>query len=194
MYVAALNSTAIADVSRMLSGRFERSAIANISEEGGLANPRNIQLSHQADVTPDGRILLITDERGGGLQETSCNTDASGVIGGIHFWALKPIAGLPGTQKASPSSPKKISSYFNPNPCWGPIPCSRSWTCCPGRSGLAPSTSCASAATDPRRLGPPPRARRRFSAGQPPAGYSLVWRGDLVRGLLCPAVERRWHR
>jgi hypothetical protein len=123
MYVAALNSTAVADVSRVLSGRFKTvSFIPNISEEGGLANPRNIQLSHQADVTPDGRILVITDERGGGLQETSCNTDASGVIGGIHFWALKQVPGVPGTAKASPANPKKLGVYFNPNPVLGPDP------------------------------------------------------------------------
>jgi hypothetical protein len=121
MYVAAINSTAIADVRGMLQGRFKTiSFIPNVSEDGGLANPRNIQISHQADVTPDGRILVITDERGGGLQETSCNTDASGVIGGIHFWALKQVPGVPATQGASPASPKKIGTYFNPNPILGP--------------------------------------------------------------------------
>lgn len=123
MYVAALNSTFVTDVSHALSGRLKTlSIIPNLSEPGGLGNARNIQLSHQSDVTPDGKILVISDERGGGLQETSCNTDANGVIGGLHVWALAPIKGLAASKGASPTAPKKLGVYFNPNPNLGPDP------------------------------------------------------------------------
>jgi hypothetical protein len=120
MYVAAIESTFVVDVRRVLDGQVQTlSIIPNLSEEGGLANARNIDISHQADVTPDGKILVISDERGGGLSNTSCNTDANGVIGGLHFWALGSIKGIPATRGASPASPIKIGSYFNPNPNLG---------------------------------------------------------------------------
>ena len=121
MYVAALNSTFITDVSQALNGRLKTlSIIPNLSEEGGLANARNIELSHQADVTPDGKILVISDERGGGTSNTACNTDGNGVIGGLHFWAVGSIKGLPASKAASPSNPVKLGTYFNPNPVLGP--------------------------------------------------------------------------
>lgn len=129
MYVAALNSTFIMNVSGVLSGTASTiSIIPNISESGGIGNPKNIQLSHQADVTPDNKILVIADERGGGLSETGCNTDTSGsgVLGALHFWALADMSvsqgsdpghpPIPQSAGASPASPKKIGSWFNPNP------------------------------------------------------------------------------
>jgi hypothetical protein len=123
-YVAAINSTFLVDVSRVLSGKVRTiSIIPNISEfPETLDNPHNISISHQADTTADGKILIISDERGGGLSNTECNTGAGGVIGGIHFWALAPIAGLARTKGASPTSPKKIGVYFNPNPTLAPDP------------------------------------------------------------------------
>jgi hypothetical protein len=123
MYVAALNSTFIVDVGRVLSGAVK--AIAVIPNEhgpGGLSNPDNIQLSHQADVTPDGKILIVNDERGGGLDNTECNTDPNGVIGALHFWALAPLKGVAQSKGASPASPKKLGFYVNPNPNLTPDP------------------------------------------------------------------------
>ena len=140
MYVAALNSTQIVNVTNILGGAAfiapgagQRpmlpaiSIIPNVwcprpdagcgtSTVTGLNNAHNIQLSHQADITPDGAMLLITDERGGGIQETRCNEDPAGVIGGLHFWALAPIAGVTATSAATPSNPVRIGAYFNPNP------------------------------------------------------------------------------
>jgi hypothetical protein len=88
MYAASPGTgTFIVDVSNI----FERDAttiafIPQTTEPGGTANPRNLTTSHQADVSSDGRTLVFTDERAGGLSNTACNTDPSGVIGGMHFW------------------------------------------------------------------------------------------------------------
>ena len=107
MYAASPGTgTWIVDVSSI----FERDAttigfIPQESEAGGTSNPRNLTTSHQADVSSDGRVLVFTDERGGGLSNTACNTDARGVIGGIHFWNVE-----------SPASPQRMGTWFYPNP------------------------------------------------------------------------------
>jgi hypothetical protein len=92
MYAASPGTgTFIVDVSNIF-GR-EATTVAFIpqtTEPGGTANPRNLTTSHQADVSADSRTLVFTDERGGGLSNTACNTDASGVIGGMHFWDGQP--------------------------------------------------------------------------------------------------------
>jgi len=117
MYVAAVESTWIVDVTNVLSGQPRTLAvIPNETEPGGVDNPKNVYISHQADVTSDGKILVVSDERGGGLDETGCNTGAGGVIGGLHFFALAPIDGVKETKKASPKSPVKLGDYFTPNP------------------------------------------------------------------------------
>ena len=117
MYVAAINSTFVVDVRSVLAGSVRTIAvIPNATQPGGGANSHNISISHQADVTPDGKILVITDESGGGTSNTSCNEDAAGVIGGMHFWALAQIKGVAASKGASPSSPKRLGAYFNPNP------------------------------------------------------------------------------
>ena len=118
MFVAALNSTFIMNVSDILGGTVPTtySIIPNLSEPGGLSNPRNIELSHQADVTSDGHALVISDERGGGITNTGCNEDENGIIGGLHFWALKEIPGIPQSIGATLASPRKIGVYFYPNP------------------------------------------------------------------------------
>jgi len=123
-YVAAINSTWIVDVSRVLSGEMKTiSIIPNVSS-GTVDDPRNISISHQADVSRDGKILIVSDERGGGLTETGCNTDAGGVIGGLHFFALAPIANEPATAAASLANPVKLGDYFIPNPTMTPDPLS----------------------------------------------------------------------
>ena len=107
MYAASPGSgTFIVDVSNI----FERDAttiafIPQTTEAGGTSNPRNLTTSHQADVSADGRVLVFTDERGGGLSNTACNTDARGVIGGMHFWNV-----------STPSSPTRMGTWFYPNP------------------------------------------------------------------------------
>jgi hypothetical protein len=120
MYVAAVgNDTVIVDVSRVLSGVASTIGVApNDSPPLGdvETNPQDVSISHQSDVTSDGALLLVTDERGGGLTQTSCNTDRNGVIGGMHFWALQPLAGVPLSAGASPATPKRIGGWFYPNP------------------------------------------------------------------------------
>ena len=107
MYAASPGSgTFLVDVSNI----FEREAttiafIPQNSEPGGSANPHNLTTSHQADVSADGRVLVFTDERGGGLSNTACNTDPSGIIGGMHFWDV-----------SAPSDPVRKGTWFYPNP------------------------------------------------------------------------------
>ncbi|MGH2417177.1 MAG: post-COAP-1 domain-containing protein [Candidatus Limnocylindria bacterium] len=107
MYAASPGTgTYLVDVSNI----FERDAttiafIPNNTQPGGSSNPRNTVTSHQADVSSDGRTLVFTDERGGGISNTACNTDANGVIGGMHFWDV-----------STPSTPSRLGTWFYPNP------------------------------------------------------------------------------
>jgi hypothetical protein len=120
MYVAAVgNDTVLVDVSKVLSGAVRTIGVApnDSSPTGDVAtNPHDVSISHQSDVTADGAVLVVTDERGGGLSQTSCNTDPNGVIGGMHFWALTRIKGVAASNGASPASPKRIGGWFYPNP------------------------------------------------------------------------------
>jgi hypothetical protein len=113
-YVAAVDDgTFLLNVASVLSGTVSViSKIPNITEPGGLTNSHNIEISHQSDVTSDGKIVVITDERGGGLSNTDCNADPNGVIGGMHFWAVDSSV----VSGASPATPKKIGSWHYPNP------------------------------------------------------------------------------
>ncbi|MBA2361086.1 MAG: hypothetical protein H0V79_09185 [Actinobacteria bacterium] len=143
MYVAALNSTWIVDVSNVLdatcppNGRHPAGVlcppitvrtIAIIPNATGEERSTSevIDLSHQADVTPDEKILVIADEKGGGTSNTDCNSqpnsNTSGRLGGLHFLALGEIDGVPRSQGATPSRPKKLGFYVNPNPALGPDP------------------------------------------------------------------------
>ena len=116
-YVAAINSTWIVDVGNVLNGQVKTVAI--IPNETGDPEPSHeIEISHQADVTPDGKILVVNDEKGGGLSNTECNT--GGAIGALHFYALGSIKGVPQSAGASLSNPKKLGAYVNPNPALGP--------------------------------------------------------------------------
>ncbi|HEX9832707.1 MAG TPA: Ig-like domain-containing protein, partial [Mycobacterium sp.] len=69
----------------------------------------------------DGDMLLLTDEFGGGLTGTDCQTELSGAgkIGAGHFWALAPIPGQPSTDAASESNPVRLGHWINPNPLAG---------------------------------------------------------------------------
>jgi len=124
MYVAAVgNDTVVVDVRDVLSGRVSTIGVApNDSPPTGDvgSNPHDVSISHQSDVTADGDLLVVTDERGGGIQETRCNTQPGGVIGGMHFWALKRIPGDAQSSGASPATPKRIGGWFYPNPTLTP--------------------------------------------------------------------------
>jgi hypothetical protein len=116
MYTAAINSTFISDVGKILSGQMKTIAIIPNQTPGETEPSRNIEISHQADATPDGAILLVTDEKGGGLSNTSCNEAPNGAVGGMHFYALKRIPGVAKSNGASPSSPKKLGVWIYPLP------------------------------------------------------------------------------
>ena len=125
LYCACLNSTFVIDVSRALesdqTGFPTLSIIENRFDAAGQPDsPNNIYLSHQADTTPDGKILVVGDERGGGTSETSCNEPGGGLQGVLHFFALAPIAGVPNTANATPRNPVKLGIYMNPSPTLPP--------------------------------------------------------------------------
>jgi hypothetical protein len=112
MYVAAIESTFVVDVSRVLDGRVRTIAV--------IPNSDGMTISHQADVTDDGAILVVSDEAGGGLSNTDCNTTPQGFMGALHFYALKPIKGVAASAGASTSTPKKLGIYVNPSPTLAP--------------------------------------------------------------------------
>jgi hypothetical protein len=115
-YVAAVgDDTVILDVSNVLAGRARVIGVARNTLDK-IDNPNNVAISHQSDITPDGKILVVTDERGGGLSQTACNTGTNGIIGGAHFWALAPIVGRPDTANATPANPVKLGYWIYPNP------------------------------------------------------------------------------
>jgi hypothetical protein len=138
MYVAAINATWIVDVSNVLGA----SCTPNSHPAGAVCPPidvrtiaiipnadptssdpsHQIEISHQADITPDGKILAVGDEKGGGLSNTECNTQPLGRIGGLHFFALGEIDGVARSRGASPSRPKKLGVWIYPNPSVGPDP------------------------------------------------------------------------
>jgi hypothetical protein len=122
-YVAAIKSTFIVDVSRVLSGQVRTIAVVpNQVTNGGSGDPNNVSISHQADVTPDGKILIVTDEQGGGLSNTACNESSGGIVGAMHFWALARLDGVPASNGAKPAAPKKLGIFVNPNPTRAPDP------------------------------------------------------------------------
>lgn len=184
MYVAALNGTFIVDVSRLPGSA---RCVPNAHPAGALCRPvtvpviayipnqdpnetdpsRQIELSHQADVSADGKILVVSDEKGGGLSNTDCNTRPNGTTGGLHFYALAPIRGVPASSGARPSRPKKLGVYFNPNPVLGPDPLQE--------------------AIDALNL------RRRLAAADPTTRDRVVRRWHLVRRFL-PPTERHSRR
>lgn len=109
------DDTVIVDVSQVLNGRMSVIGIAP-NHLDAVDNPNNVAISHQSDITPDGKLLVVTDERGGGLSHTACNEDPNGIIGGAHFWAIAPVTGRPETKNASPANPVKLGIWVNPNP------------------------------------------------------------------------------
>ncbi|CAN5615821.1 hypothetical protein BH20CHL6_BH20CHL6_05940 [soil metagenome] len=135
MYVAALNSTFLVNVTsinrylaRLRSRPTTMPTVAILDNLQGedptdLSDPNNIELSHQSDVTKDGSILVIADEQGGGVSETGCTVDPeTGVVGALHFWALRPIRSAPFTSGATPANPVRLGIWVNPNPPFVDLP------------------------------------------------------------------------
>jgi hypothetical protein len=107
LYSAGLDSTRIVDVSGVLDGRVPTvvATVPNAATPEQGADGQTIQLSHQSDVSSDGKVLVITDEAGGGITETRCNEGPSGKIGAAHFWSV-----------GDPATPRKLGSWLYPNP------------------------------------------------------------------------------
>jgi len=107
LYSAGLDSTRVVDVTNVLAGRVPTvlATVPNAATPAQGADGQTIQLSHQSDTSSDGRILVITDEAGGGITETACNNGPSGKIGAAHFWSLDNLA-----------APRKLGSWLYPNP------------------------------------------------------------------------------
>lgn len=111
--------TDVLDTSVPLAQRVEHIARINANQGNPPGGTRyQVTVSHQSDTSSDGRIIGITDERGGGLSNTQCNTGSTGtgVIGGIHYWALHPGEDPQGDGTASLSNPERLGSWFYPNP------------------------------------------------------------------------------
>src|SRR4026209_1232419 len=81
-----------------------------------IDNPNNVAISHQSDITADGKLLVVNDERGGGLTQTACTSGPNRIIGGARVGAVAPITGRPEAAAASPSNPVKLGIWVNPNP------------------------------------------------------------------------------
>jgi hypothetical protein len=123
LYSAGVSSTRIVDVTDIrnrppaLIG-----TVPNAATAGQGADGQNIAVSHQSDTSSDGKIFVVTDEAGGGLDETGCNESPDGKLGGAHFWALAPIDGVAKSAGASPATPKKLGTWLYPNPSLGVDP------------------------------------------------------------------------
>ena len=104
LYSAGLDSTRLLDVTDIYNRPATVKAVvpnAATAEQG--ADGQVIQLSHQSDTSSDGKILVVTDEAGGGITEAGCNQGASGKIGAAHFWNVE-------------GAPRKLGSWLYPNP------------------------------------------------------------------------------
>jgi len=107
LYSAGLGSTRIVDVTDAVDGRPAQllATIPNAATPAQGADGQVIQLSHQSDTSSDGKVLVITDEAGGGISETGCNEGPSGKIGAAHFWNVQNLG-----------APRKLGSWLYPNP------------------------------------------------------------------------------
>ena len=107
LYSAGLDSTRVVDVSGVLDGT-EPTVLATIPNAASAAQGADgqvIQLSHQSDVSSDGRIIVVTDEAGGGISETGCLSSGTGKVGAAHFWSLADLG-----------APRKLGSWLYPEP------------------------------------------------------------------------------
>ena len=119
LYSAGISSTRIVDVTDV----FNRApTLIGTIPNSPSPDGHTIEISHQSDVSSDGTVVAVTDERGGGISNTDCNANPAGVIGAMHFWAVGEAADLPGSRGATPASPKKIGTWQYPNPTLAPDP------------------------------------------------------------------------
>ena len=110
LYSAGLDSTRILDVTDIWNrAATVEATIPNAATAEQGADGQVIQLSHQSDTSSDGKVLVITDEAGGGITETRCNEGPSGKIGAAHFWSVD-------------GEPRKLGSWLYPNPVLAPDP------------------------------------------------------------------------
>lgn len=91
LYVGAIDATFILDVNEPRKAR----VVSKIPNGDFAASYQNIEISHQADPSPDGRLLVVSDERGGGVEEVTCPG------GGLHVYDI-----------TSEANPKKLGVYF----------------------------------------------------------------------------------
>ena len=107
LYSAGLDSTRVVDVAGVLDGRVPTvlATVPNAATPEQGADGQTIQLSHQSDTSSDGKILVVTDEAGGGISETGCNASPNGKVGAAHFWSLADLA-----------APRKLGSWLYPEP------------------------------------------------------------------------------
>jgi hypothetical protein len=104
LYSAGLDSTRILDVTDIDNrDATVKATVPNAATAEQGADGEVIELSHQSDTSSDGKILVITDEAGGGVFETQCNEGPSGKIGAAHFWNVE-------------GAPRKLGSWLYPNP------------------------------------------------------------------------------
>jgi hypothetical protein len=94
LYVAAVESTVILDNSNPRAVR----VVAKIPNGTPLSSYTNLEISHQSDPSPDGRLLVVSDERGGGVTEIGCPG------GGLHIYDI-----------TAEASPRKVGVYFAPD-------------------------------------------------------------------------------
>jgi WD40 repeat protein len=104
LYSAGLDSTRILDVTDIYNRPATvKATVPNAASAEQGADGQVIQLSHQSDTSSDGKVLVVTDEAGGGITETGCNQGPSGKIGAAHFWSVE-------------GAPRKLGSWLYPNP------------------------------------------------------------------------------
>jgi hypothetical protein len=111
LYSAGVDSTRIVNVTDVFNRAPTLIAdVPNAPSAAQGADGQQIAISHQSDTSSDGAVFVVTDEAGGGLLETGCNTGPSGKIGGAHFWSL------------TGSAPHKLGTWLYPNPVLAPDP------------------------------------------------------------------------
>jgi hypothetical protein len=100
LYVAAIEATFILEVDRHVLERRRRDSVRVVAKipNGDPASYANLEIAHQADPSPDGRLLVVSDERGGGISEIGCPG------GGLHVYDLSHAA-----------RPRKLGVYFAPD-------------------------------------------------------------------------------
>lgn len=117
LYSAGVSSTRIVDVTDVFNRAPTLIAtVPNVPSEAQGADGQTIEISHQSDTSADRKMLVITDEAGGGLSETGCNEGPSGKVGAAHFWALASIPGVAKSTGATETAPKKVGTWLYPNP------------------------------------------------------------------------------